>query len=158
VTIDIETATEARRLFAEFFAAVEPRLRRALVAAYGTDTGHEATADALAWAWEHRERLADVQEPVAYLYRVAQSRSRRRKIPVLTERTVWSEPWIEPALAGALNRLSERQRVAVVLVHAYAWTHAEVAELLGVAPTTVQNHVHRGLLRLQAVLEGDHHG
>jgi DNA-directed RNA polymerase specialized sigma24 family protein len=158
VTINIDTATEVdRRLFAEFFAAVEPRLRRALTAAYGTDAGREATAEALGWAWEHRDHLADLEAPVGYLYRVAQSRSRRRKIPVFTERTVWAEPWVEPALAGALNRLSERQRVAVVLVHGYQWTNAEVAEVLGVSPSTVKNHVRRGLERLHAALEGDHH-
>jgi len=38
----------------ELFALdVEPRLRRALVAAYGSDRGREAAAEALAYAWEH---------------------------------------------------------------------------------------------------------
>lgn len=142
--------------FAAFFAAVEPRLRRALVAAYGSDAGRDATAEALAWAWEHRERLRDLEAPVAYLYRVGKSRSRRRRGPhVFAERVTWAEPWVEPALAGALSRLSERQRVAVVLVHAYGWTSGEVAELLGVSPSSVKTHVRRGLERLHAVLEGE---
>jgi RNA polymerase sigma factor (sigma-70 family) len=155
VTVDAEAVTEPHQRFAEFFVTVEPRLRRALVAARGAQAGREATADALAWAWEHQERLEGLRDPVGYLYRVAQSQSRRRKVRPLAERPTWSEPWIEPALAGALNDLPERQRVAVVLVHGYAWTHAEVAELLGVAATTVQNHVERGLRKLQRVLEGD---
>jgi Sigma-70, region 4 len=42
---------------------------------------------------------------------------------------------------------------AVVLVHGYGWTPREVAELTGIAPTSVQNHVERGLARLRAALE-----
>jgi DNA-directed RNA polymerase specialized sigma24 family protein len=153
--VDTEKRDRDREVFAEFFTAVEPRLRRALVAAYGTDAGLEATAVAMAWAWEHRDRLPAIREPVGYLFRVAQSRSRRRKVPHVTERPTWSEPWIEPALTGALARLSERQRIAVVLIHSFSWTHAEVGSLLGIAPTTVQNHATRGLRRLHAALEGD---
>ena len=38
----------------EAFAAEEgERLRRALVSAYGVDSGCDAWAEALAWAWEH---------------------------------------------------------------------------------------------------------
>ncbi len=39
-------------LFTEFVEAVEPRLKRALVAAFGTDTGLDAAAYALAHGWE----------------------------------------------------------------------------------------------------------
>jgi DNA-directed RNA polymerase specialized sigma24 family protein len=159
VTIEVDTAAEAdHRRFAEFFAAVEPRLRRALVAAYGPDAGREAAAEALAWAWEHRDRLESLEAPVPYLYRVAQTRSRRRRTArVFTERVVSSDPWIEPALPSALHRLSERQRVAVVLVHGYGWTSGEVAELLGMSPSTVRTHVRRGLEQLHAILKGETH-
>jgi hypothetical protein len=44
--------------FEQFMAIAEPRLRVALVAAYGPDRGREAAAEALAYAWEHWERLA----------------------------------------------------------------------------------------------------
>jgi RNA polymerase sigma factor (sigma-70 family) len=56
---------------------------------------------------------------------------------------------VEPALPQALQRLSERQRVCVVLVHGYGWTHQEVADLLGISPSSVQNHAQRGLARLR---------
>jgi RNA polymerase sigma factor (sigma-70 family) len=48
--------------------------------------------------------------------------------------------------------LPERQRVAVFLAHGLGWTHAEVAELLGVKTATVQKHVERGLARLRVVM------
>jgi DNA-directed RNA polymerase specialized sigma24 family protein len=49
--------------------------------------------------------------------------------------------------------LSEGQRTAVVLVHGFGWTLREVGELTGVQPTTVQNHLERGLAKLRAALE-----
>jgi DNA-directed RNA polymerase specialized sigma subunit len=54
--------------------------------------------------------------------------------------------------ARALAALSERQRLAVVLVHGFGYTLREVAELIGIRQTTVQNHVARGLTRLRLML------
>jgi DNA-directed RNA polymerase specialized sigma24 family protein len=117
------------RDFEILVSEVKPSLRRALVAAYGFDRGREATAEALAWAWEHRDRLAKVENKVAYLFKVGQSRSRRHKQPIVFTPPDDSPAWIEPGLAPALAGLSERQRVAVVLVHGFSWTLKEVAEL-----------------------------
>lgn len=139
--------------FAGFFAAVEPKLRRALVAAYGRERGREAASEALAWAWEHRDRLQTLDNPVRYLYRVGQSRARVRVRRILHLRPDYAEPWVEPKLAKALAGMPERQRVTVVLAHGYGWTHLEIAELLGVKATTVQNHIERGLKHLRQSLE-----
>jgi RNA polymerase sigma-70 factor (ECF subfamily) len=145
--------------FGALVAAVEPRLRRALVGAYGREAGREATADALAWAWEHRDRLATLDNVAGYLYRVGQTSARRqrRRIAVAPDGDAEhaGEPQVEPGLERALAGLTEHQRVAVVLCHGFAWTHREVAELLGVSPSTIQNHVERGLDKLRARLGGD---
>ena len=140
--------------FEAFYRDAEPRLRRALVAALGPEPGREAAAEALAYACEHWERVRGIDKPVGYLYRVGQSRSRSRREPVVFP--VPAEvgmPWVEPGLAGALAALSEHQRVAVVLAHGFGWTHSEVGDVLGVAASTVQNHVERGLANLRAALE-----
>jgi DNA-directed RNA polymerase specialized sigma24 family protein len=150
-TPEIETSPESD--FVAFFSDIEPRLRRALMAAYGFETGREATAEALAWAWEHWADLGDITNRLPYLFRVGQTRVRRRKLRVLHSRNEWAEPWVEPRLSHALRKLSAKQRVAVVLVHGYAWTMAEVGALLGIKVTTVQNHVERGLARLRNELE-----
>lgn len=63
--------------FEEFVRAHEARLRTALVLTYWPDAGREAAAEALAWAWEHWDRIAVMDAPVPYLYRVGQSRTRR---------------------------------------------------------------------------------
>src|SRR5215831_4708514 len=138
--------------FEAFFRENEPKLRHALVAAYGFEDGRDAAAEALAYAWEHWERLRDITNLPGYLFRVAQSRRRRRRIPVIWDSPGWAEHRFEPGLPGALASLSQRQRLAVVLVHGYGCTLREVAELTGVRQTTVQNHLERGLARLRARL------
>jgi len=140
--------------FEAFYRDAEPRLRRALVAALGPEPGREAAAEALAYACEHWERVRGMDKPVGYLYRVGQTRSRSRREPVgFPVPAEVGMPWVEPGLAGALAALSEHQRVAVVLAHGFGWTHREVGDVLGVAPSTVQNHVERGLANLRAALE-----
>ena len=143
--------------FTAFVRDVEPRLLHALVAHYGQVDGREATVDALSWAWENWDRLADVDNKLGYLYRVGQSATRRyaaRPVPgVLHVRAVQQSPDIDPGLLPALAQLSEQQRTAVVLVHAFGWTQTEVAELLDVTVSTVREHITRGLTRLRARLE-----
>jgi DNA-directed RNA polymerase specialized sigma24 family protein len=139
--------------FEAFFRAAEPKLRRALVAAYGPERGRDAAAEALTYAWEHWERLSPMGNLPGYLFRVGQTRGMSSKRqPVLHEAPGWPEYDFEPALPAALAALSERQRLAVVLVHGYGYTLREVAELTGLRRTSVQNHAERGLARLRAAL------
>jgi DNA-directed RNA polymerase specialized sigma24 family protein len=139
--------------FRHFLQEAEPRLRRALVAAYGGERGREATAEALAYAWEHWERVGTMSNATGYLYRVGQSRTRARLKRPLFVRPEHPEPWFEPSLAPALEKLSERQRTAVVLVHGFGWTLREVAECTDVKVTSVQNHLDRGMQKLRAALK-----
>ncbi len=72
-----------------------------------------------------------MENPVGYLYRVGQSRTRTRRAPVLPQPESLGIPDVEPALLPALLDLPERQRAAVWLVHACQWQYQEVAEALG---------------------------
>ena len=139
--------------FEAFVAGVEPRLRRAFVATYGPERGTEATAEALAWAWTHWSRVQEMPNAAGFLYRVGQSRTRPRRVSYLAAGPSSAMPWVEPGLPAALAALSEGQRTAVVLVHGFGWTLREVGELTGVKPTTVQNHLERGLAKLRVALE-----
>jgi RNA polymerase sigma factor (sigma-70 family) len=115
------------------------------------------------WAWAHRERLAGMDNPAGYLWRVGTSRSRRllrwrREQGGLPTDVAASEHagWFEPALPAALNRLGRDERVAVVLVHCFDWSYAEVAELLDVPLHTVRNRIHRGMASLRRELGVEH--
>ncbi len=142
--------------FSRFVADTEPRLRQALVAFYGVEVGSEAAADALVLAWERWSSVEAMANPVGYLFRVGQSRSRRYRrrpvaLPMVPETDV---PDIDPRLPRALASLSNRQRAAVLLVHAHGWTQVETADALGCSISTVRNHLDRGLRRLRADLGG----
>lgn len=141
--------------FEAFVAAHERRLRQALTATFGVDCGREAAADAFAYAWEHWDRVAGMANPAGYLFVVGRDRHRRRfrsrraKI-VFDIGPGHAEPWCEPALAAQLAGLSDRERIAVMLVNGFEWSLAEVAELLGVSKSTVQTHAERGMAKLRA--------
>jgi DNA-directed RNA polymerase specialized sigma24 family protein len=141
--------------FTRFVEETEPRLSYALAAAYGPEVGAEATADALASAWENWERVRRMVNPAGYLYRVGQSRSRRYRRPrVLFPRVSLADfPLVEPALPGALEDLTGNQRVAVTLVHALGWTEREAAELMGISRSTPRTHAQRGLHHLRAAMD-----
>jgi DNA-directed RNA polymerase specialized sigma24 family protein len=140
--------------FTDFVRELEPRLKHALVAAYGTEVGIEATRDALAYGWEHWNQVRDRVNPAGYLFGVGRNSARRR----VRRRVVFPVPpsghelWVEPGLPAALSRLSERQRLAVVLIHGYEWTHVEVADLIGVSVSTIQQHKERGMAKLRIAI------
>jgi DNA-directed RNA polymerase specialized sigma24 family protein len=143
--------------FEAFVERVKPGLVQALVSTYGPVDGREAAVDALSWAWEHWDRLVDVDHPVRYLYRVGQSATRRFVAkpapPRLSEILESRFPDVEPGLLPALARLPEQQRTVVLLVHGYGWRQAEVARLLGLNPSTVRDYLNRAISRLRDELE-----
>jgi DNA-directed RNA polymerase specialized sigma24 family protein len=139
--------------FRAFVAQAEPRLRRGLMAAYGSDRGREGTAEALAFAWERWDKVRQMTNPVGYLFRLGQSRTRGRKQLSVFSRSECFEVWVEPGLPKALGKLPERQRVAVYLVHAYGFPVHEVADLMAVREATVRTHVRRGLSSLRQSLK-----
>ena len=133
-----------QQAFTELFCDIEPRLRRAFTAAFGMERGHDATAEALAGPGRTGIRVAAMHNPAGYLWRVGRSRSRSaKKVPFLLPEPGPDDPLIEPSLIPALRALTLRQRTTVLLVHGYGWQLHEVAELLGLKVTTVQNHVDR---------------
>lgn len=145
--------------FTDFVRDAQPRLLVALTAVYGPEVGHTATAEALAYGWRHWDRIDGMQNPVGYLFRVGQSKARRylawwnrRPCPPV-EPVGNPEPWIEPGLPKALGKLSKRQRLVVVMVAGFGWNQTEVADLLGVARTTVEQHLTRGLTALRKELK-----
>lgn len=142
--------------FETWFRSTEPRLRAALVASFGSELGRDATAEALSYVWEHRDRVLTLDNAAGYAFRVGQRWGRRQRaragrrfgMPPLES----TAPGFEPALHDALAGLSMRQRQVVVLCIGYGLTHAEAADLLNISRSSVQNHAERGLRRLQKVV------
>jgi len=141
--------------FTRFVKEVEPRLSYAFFAAYGPEVGADVTAESLAYAWEHWDRISAMENPAGYLYRVGQSKARWYHRPRICfpQPTQSSVPEVEPELPDALARLTRNQRIAVLLVHGMEWTEQEVATLTGRSRSTVRTHLERGLARLREALE-----
>lgn len=143
------------RSFEEFFAQAERPVRFALCARFGFETGREATAEAFAYAWEHWDRIATMDNPEGYVFRVGQrigGRVLSRPRPVDFVPNTDDLPMVEPGLAPALAALSNRQRTVVVLVHGLGMTHVEAAGWLGTSASTVQRHLERAMPRLRVAL------
>jgi RNA polymerase sigma-70 factor (ECF subfamily) len=135
--------------FEMFVRDAEPRLRRALIGAVGVDRVADAVGEALAYAFTHWPDVRVMDNPVGFLYRVGQSKSRPRKRLQLLRAEHARMPEVEPGLVSALAALPPSQRAAVWLAHGCDWTHAEIAESLEVSTSTVATHVARGLARLR---------
>lgn len=146
--------TDLEGAFARFVSEAEPRLSRALIAAYGHEVGRDVTRDVLSYAWEHWSRLSTMENPVGYLYRVGQSRSRwyLRKRVVFHEIPEGDLPHVEPGLPAALSGLSPKQRTALVLIHVEEMTEREAAGLMGISRGSVRRHAERGLEKLRKEL------
>ena len=141
--------------FDDLIDTIRSRLLPALVAKWGVEVGSDVCSDVEAYAWEHRARLARMDNPLGYLYRVAQSKSRshlrwmkRTTFPGRFPEGVHEDAALHETLL-LLAALTDRQRVCILLVHAFGWSYADVAALLGVTRAVVNHDVSRGLARLR---------
>lgn len=142
--------------FEDFAATVGLHLRVALVAAYGPEFGRDAAAEAIAYGWQNWERVGAMSNPAGYLYRVGQSAARRefkRRDAFMPGEPDPVLPDFDPGLIPALRSLTEHQRVALVMVHGFGWSQAEVAEVLSVSPSTVRTHIARAIAHMKEALE-----
>lgn len=139
--------------FVEFVETNERRLRHAFTASLGFEGGQEAAAEALAYGWEHWDRVRRMDNPVGYLYTVGRSRARKllwsKGHPLFPPMNDDHAPWFEPDLPAALGGLPEKERTVVLLLHGFEWSMTEVAEILGVSKSTVQTHADRGMRKLR---------
>lgn len=137
------------------------------------DEAADALQDALLSAFRRAETFRGDAQVSTWLHRIVVNacldRLRRRKSHPTTplpdeddHRAVLADdaPDHDPAersarradVLGALGRLTEEQRTAVVLVHIEGYSVEEVAALIDCAPGTVKSRCARGRLRLAELL------
>jgi RNA polymerase sigma-70 factor (ECF subfamily) len=141
----------------DFLSTAQPLLERALVARFGLRDGMDAASDAIEYAITHWDRVATMDNPTGYLFKVARSKATRSirrsaRLTALAQEPVTTDRPVDVDLQRALLELPWEQRVAVMLVYSHGHTYASAAEVLGVPVTTITNHLHRGLAQLRKVM------
>jgi RNA polymerase sigma-70 factor (ECF subfamily) len=149
--------------FEAFFEREYPRLFGAMsLITHDRAEAEEVTQDAFVTVWERWGRVAGMERPDGYLYRVAMNgyRKRLRRAAFAARRLLGTVP-PDDALAEveaidaavrAMTLLSPMQRAAVVLVDLLGFDSREAGRLLGIRASTVRVHVSRGHAALRTTL------
>ncbi|HEV8420216.1 MAG TPA: sigma-70 family RNA polymerase sigma factor, partial [Actinomycetota bacterium] len=117
-----------------------------------SDAVSEAFAQALR-AWR------GIRSPENWVWRVAfriaaGEMKERRRFANVEEASYQLDERVQ-AVVSALARLSQRQRMAVVLHYYAGFTAGEIASMTGSASATVAVHLHRARRKLRELLEDD---
>lgn len=149
---------DLRADYERFLETDGARLRRVLLARYGVTHGPDIAADVMTYAWEHWGELRSMVNLRGYLYRVGQSSARRYRVSRRLPEPPIPHADLQGAVAGrleveqVLRRLKAQERAAVLLVYGYGFSYDEAAQALGVRPSALNNHVHRGMAKLRRLL------
>jgi RNA polymerase sigma factor (sigma-70 family) len=135
--------------FRTFFADEHARLLKTLYFV----TGDRAEAadlmqEAFLKLWERWDRIDTIEDPRAYLFRVALNGSRmrtraarragRQLVPLSVVRDPFEDVDLREDVRRMLLTLSPRQRAALVLLDLYGYGSQEAARIMGIRPSTVR--------------------
>lgn len=135
--------------FEELFLDVHDRLYRALYFITGSSAdAEELMQDAFLRLWERWDRRDSIEDPVAYLFRVAlngvRMRARRARVaarkivPAAGARDAFDDVNVQEDVRRMLRGISPRQRTAVVLTEIFGYSSEQAARIMGIKPTTVR--------------------
>ena len=152
---------EAWARFDVFFQEEHERLFKALYFVTGNrQDAEELMQDAFLRLWERWSELHRIQDPQAYLFRVALNgfRMRRRRAamalrklaPVPEARDGFLDAEMRADVRRLLLGLSPRQRAALLLVDLLGYPSEQAASILGVRASTVRALATQGRRALRA--------
>lgn len=157
---------EGAMAFEDFFRAQNPSLYARLCLITGNRAEAEELAqDAFLRVWERWDRVADMDEPVGYLYRTAMNLFRRRyrrallavrkTASVELRRDEFASAEERSEVAGALAELAPRQRAALVLTELIGFTSQEAGSMLGIRAGSVRSLATQGRAAMKQRMEVD---
>jgi RNA polymerase sigma-70 factor (ECF subfamily) len=146
---------EGPRSFEEFFGSEHARLFGALCLVTGDrHEAEEIMQDAFLRLWERWDRISELDDPSAYLFRTAMNvfRNRYRRAALAVRRTMSLAPSEDAfenvedrdVVVRALRDLTPDQRAAVVLTGYIGLTSEEAGRMLGMRAGTVRTLATRG--------------
>ncbi|MFD1771224.1 RNA polymerase sigma-70 factor [Sphingobacterium suaedae] len=150
----------------------KPLYHYALMLLKTRETAEEATADVFVKLWLTREQLTHVNHPQLYIFRSLKNiclnklRTEKNKsatlIP-LEHQDIQSDSAgpielvhnkeLEEFLTATVAALPEQRRLAFTMIKDQGMKNKDVAELLGISPRTVENHVYKAIKQLAAHIE-----
>ena len=149
--------------FAEFFRREQASLvRMCWLLTLDDQAAADVAQEAMARAWSSWGRLAaEGENPAGWVRTVAANLARSRWRKLRREAAVLSrlgdrtsrQQLADPALEAALGKLAPRQREAVVLRYWADLPVAGCAEVMGVSPGSVKQHLARAHRRLADLVE-----
>ncbi len=149
--------------FDELFAAHYTRLVRALSVISGSpETAADAVQEAFVKAHLRWRRVAELDDPVGWIRRVAindlrdEYRRSRRQNSLLARLGVRTETIVDPPEVDEVDQLlaglPRQQRAVAALFYVDGLTIAEIADALEIAEGSVKSHLHDARRRLRTVL------
>src|SRR5262245_8094900 len=140
---------EAWARFDTFFEDEHERLFKALYFVTGNrHDAEELMQDAFLKLWERWGTVDRIDDPTAYLFRVALNgmRMRRRRaamairkvVPVAEGRDAFLDAEMRADVRALLLRITPRQRAALLLVDLFGYPSEQAARILRVRPSTVR--------------------
>jgi RNA polymerase sigma-70 factor (ECF subfamily) len=152
---------------ARFDAFVEEehvRLYKALYFVTGSrEDAEDLAQDAFLKLWERWDRIAEIDDPTAYLFRVALNgfRMRRRRVamtlrnqlPGPVERDGYVDADMRADVRRLLLEVTPRQRAALLLIDLLGYPSEQAADILRVRPSTVRNLAAQGRHALRTTEE-----
>ena len=147
--------------FDEFFASTYPAIVRSAALVVGDrEVARELARDAFVKALLHWKRVRTYERADAWVRKVAFRMALRAKARE-PQRGAPAEPVVSDRVADVdllrvIGELPPMQRAAIALHYLDDLPVDEVAATLGCAPSTARVHLHRGRMRLAALLHEEH--
>jgi RNA polymerase sigma factor (sigma-70 family) len=147
--------------FDVFFEEEHERLFKALYFVTGNrHDAEELMQDAFVALWARWRQIDEIDDPTAYLYRVALNgfRMRRRRVAMAVRKVVpileRRDPFLDAEMRADVRQLllgvTPRQRAALLLVDLLGYPSEQAARILRVRPSTVRALATKGRQVLRA--------
>ncbi len=135
--------------FTAFFAEEHRRLFKALYFVTGNRAdAQELMQEAFLTLWERWDTIDRIEDPTAYLFRVALNGSRmraraarraaRRLVAIDSSYDPFDEVIVHEDVRRMLRSLAPRQRAALILLDLYGYGSEDAARIMRIRPSTVR--------------------
>lgn len=167
--ISLSDAAAFHELFQQHYHTLRFNAFKLLKSEYWAE---EVAQEVFVQLWDNRNDLAEIENPVAWLYRITSNRCfdriRKQEIELRTQYAInQARRSIEPSvqennhdisflqqlIKEAVNQLPEQQRSVYIMQQEEELSYKEMAEKLGISRHTVRNHLIRAFQAIRKYIQ-----